>query len=54
MIDVPARQPQHERPRSEQDALAFELWLRADLARRFGQTTREPLPDELLSLLPED
>lgn len=33
---------------------AFDLWLRGVLTHQFGQAEGEPLPEELLSLLPQD
>ncbi len=33
---------------------AFDLWLRRVLTREFGTAEGEPLPDELVRLLPQD
>ena len=39
--------------RTEQQT-ALDLWLRGVLTRQFGMAEAEPLPEELLQLLPQD
>jgi hypothetical protein len=53
MIDPSPRQPRVESLPRNPDPVAFERWLREDLVRRFNPAIREPLPEELLSLLDE-
>lgn len=33
------------------DQPAFDLWIRATLVARYGNTTREPVPEDMLAIL---